>query len=168
MAAVGKPPTEANQAEEGFQPSYQPMTIPDTHFNAVMTQLSSKVTRAGDGSTAQTPRKVLIIVTDGVEEDATDIQESVMDSTKCTLFKDMGYTVYVLYTTYYPLMHISYLDSKLYTILNSGGPQSVVGALQACASSSEDFIEARNPADINAALQTFLSSALTTPARFTQ
>jgi hypothetical protein len=85
----------------------------------------------------------------------------------------MGYTVYVAYTPYYPVMHTYYIYYLMG--LNEGsGTNSVSYNLQSCSSStgasdlSTYYIQASDEATLSAALQSFLRTALNSPARFTQ
>jgi hypothetical protein len=90
-----------------------------------------------------------------------------MPSSACTQFKDMGFTVYVVYTPYYPVMHEWYLVNGV-SIVEGTGSDSIAYNLQACASSAADYISAGNQTSLNNALQTFLKNALASPAIFTK
>ena len=113
---------------------------------------------------------MLFIVTDGVE----DYKDSggtrylqAFDPAYCTTFKTMGYSVYVVYTPYYPLMNDYYLN-HLYNIVEGSGSGTVAYNLQQCASSADTYIAASDGPAIQAALQTFLKRALVSAAKFTQ
>jgi hypothetical protein len=169
IAAVGTAPTSPNQPDTGIQP-YGGNNVADTNFPDTMTALSNLLTAAGDGTTSATPKKVLFLVTDGVE-DYTDSNgnryEQAIDYSYCTTFKNMGYSIYVVYTPYYPLMNDYYLN-HLYTIVEGTGPGTVSYNLQQCASSADTYIAATDGTAIQAALQTFLARALVSAAKFTQ
>jgi Flp pilus assembly protein TadG len=166
-AAVGTPPTAGNLVEQGIQPDTNGGS--DTDFPDAMTGLATKyLTPAGDGTTASTPRKALFLITDGFQDYGTaggGSSQQAFDPGYCAIFKNMGYTVYVVYTPYYPLMNYNYLN--LYTgIVEGTGPGSLSYNLQACASAPSDYIKVSDAASLNAALQGFLKLALISPARF--
>jgi hypothetical protein len=80
----------------------------------------------------------------------------------------MGYTVYVVYTPYYPVVHTAYLANNWATIVQGTGSTSIAYNLEQCASSSSDYIAATDQTTLNTALLTFLKNALNLPARFTK
>jgi hypothetical protein len=126
-------------------------------------------TPAGNGTVATSPRKVLIIITDGFMDDpniAYPNDRSAFPPSACDGFKNLGYTVYVVYTPYYPVMHYSYLLMDWSVLVTGTGPTSISYNLQKCASSSSDYIAATSQDQLNAALAQFLKSALNQPARF--
>jgi Flp pilus assembly protein TadG len=183
--AVGFPPTSGSYTETGIQPAVAiapNATSPagnnnnNTNFTTSMSNLASSVTASGSGATAAAPRKVLFLITDGMD-DESDPQPTgtrgVMPSSSCKPFKDMGYTVYVIYTPYYPLMDQTYLSS-LMSIVEGTGTSSIAYALQQCSSStgasdlSTYYIRATDQASLTNGLQSFLTSALSVPAFFTQ
>jgi Flp pilus assembly protein TadG len=169
IAAVGGPPTVANGPDTGIQP-YSGGNVADTDFPDSLTSLSRTLTQGGGGTIATDPQKVLVLVTDGLEDYVNSSGTRVMralEPSYCQLFKDMGYTVFVLYTPYYPLMNAFYLQN-LTSVAEGTSATSLTTNLQQCASSSSDYIVATNSASMNAALQTFLNIALTTPARLSQ
>ncbi len=69
------------------------------------------------------------------------------------------------------MQHEEYLKQNWSAIVTGTGPGSITYNLNACSSSppgkSADFIAANDYATLNAALQTFLKSALNQPAKFT-
>lgn len=168
LAAVGAPPTTANGPDTGIQP-YGGDNGGDTDYPDTMSTLASTLTPSGDGTTAQTPRKVLFLVTDGVQDYTNAAGERVpqaMNPSYCTTFKNMNYEVFVLYTPYYPLMNAYYLENMV-NVVEGTGSGTVAAALQACASTPQDYIQASDPAAIQSALQQFFQIALTNaPAKF--
>lgn len=163
-SAVGAAPTSPNQPDTGIQP-YGGGNVPDTDFPDVMTSLASTyLTASGNGLTATSPMKVLFIVTDGVEDyyvggNSSDRVQTAVDPSYCQTFKNMGYTVYVVYTPYYPLMNAWYLDTMV-DIAEGTSSTSTTYNLQACASSPADYIQASDGPSLQAALQTFLRQSL--------
>jgi Flp pilus assembly protein TadG len=166
--AVGGPPTVMNGPDTGIQPELLTggTTHSDTEFSATMDSLVTIVTPAGNGSTASTPVKVLFLVTDGYQNSVT-LGRNGFDVSKCAMFKSMGYTMYVIYTPYYPLMDYYWLNGNGYP---QGAPVwsgTVSANLQTCASQPSYYTEASDGPTLMAALQTFLTSAENAAARVT-
>jgi hypothetical protein len=183
-ADVGVTPKTPKTAEPGIQPAlWSAVTnvTGDTDFHDAMTQLTSNVlTASGDGTSAATPVKVLFLVTDGLADytptSGSRIPGQAISPSDCQLFKNLGYTVYVVYTPYYPLMNNYYL-TEIKGIAEPMATSTLATNLQACSSGAgtsvadnQYYIEA-DPSDagsIQTALQTFLQRALAeSPARFT-
>ena len=178
---VGATPTGANQAEPGIQPALWANACcvnGGTDFTDAMSALSSQMlTASGDGTSAATPVKVLFLVTDGVEDYTSGTRTlNALNPASCTAFKNLGYTIYVVYTPYYPLMN-NYYAANIKSFAEPMATSTLAANLQACSSgagqsvaANQYYIEA-NPTDagsINSALQTFLKRALAeSPARFT-
>ncbi len=176
QAAVGSPPTVGSgvYTDTGIQPVVAAPSgnNDDTAVEEAMATLASNyVTAAGDGTTSATPKKVLFLITDGFEDDPNGTGfnglRQAMPYGMCQAFKTLGFTVYVVYTPYYPVMHEDYLVNFI-SIVEGTGTSSISYNLQACASSSSDYISATNQTALNAALVGFLANALTAPARYTQ
>lgn len=176
IAAVGGPPTSANGQDTGIQP-YAGGDVADTDYPDALTSLSQQLTQAGGGTAANDPQKVLVIITDGAEDYCTGGNTGgncagtrvlqALEPKYCQLFKDMNYTVFVLYTPYYPLMNAFYL-SFMSGWAEGSGATSITYNLQQCASSSSDYLAATDTAGMTSALQSFLNIALNTPARLTK
>ena len=168
IAAVGAPPTAPNTPDTGIQPDdFVTQSVhADTDFPDTMQTLASTVTAAGNGDTATTPRKVLILITDGYENYNNGNDQGPFDVTQCTNFKNMGYTVYVVYTPYQPLMWYWYYTQQQ-DMIEGTGSGTVIYGLQQCASSATDFVEATDGPSLTAALQAILESAMDAPARVT-
>jgi Flp pilus assembly protein TadG len=171
--AVGLPPTTSTAQETGIQPvvGAQGGDNDNTAFTESMATLQSQylTTAAGNGTTATAPRKVLMIITDGFMDDPNipyPNDRSAFPPAACNGFKNLGYTVYVIYTPYYPVMHLSYLENDWSVLVTGTGPTSISYNLQQCASAGSDYIAATSQTQLNAALTTFLKSALNQPARF--
>jgi Flp pilus assembly protein TadG len=181
-AAVGLPPTPPAVTDTGIKPILANKGInennDDTAFPEDMNTLASTyVTAAGDGTTAASPRKVLILVTDGFQDDpnlvGTAAERQAFNPAYCQQFKNLGYQVYVVFTPYYPVPHFDYLLSNWALIVQGTGPTSITANLQACSSQSSDpngtyYIAASDETDIKNALLAFLQQALKSPARYTQ
>ena len=150
----------------------------NTDFPTTMIELAAASSAAGDGSTLATPRKALIIVTDGVKDYPTipggnnrpiPSNEGPIDPRNCDAMKALGYSVYVLYTTYFttpgplPVDPVLLYNRALAPYL---APPATPGI--GCASSPSNYQAASNPADIDAAMTELLKSALGNGGRFTQ
>jgi hypothetical protein len=173
IADVGMPPTYPATADTGIQPAVAGVTgnNDDTDFPDAMTSLSTKYlpTNSGNGQTASSPKKVLFIISDGMEDYLLgyESERAAFDPSYCNLFKNKGYTIYVVYTPYYPLMDDFYLTYLIPVAEGSANtPGSLAYNLQACASSPSDYISAASTQDLNNALTAFLKAALTSAARF--
>jgi Flp pilus assembly protein TadG len=178
---VGSPPQPGSGilTDTGIQPTVAGLglngtTNDDTAVRESMAYLANNyVTAGGDGSSATSPRKVLFLITDGVEDDPYTGVRDAMPSSTCQQFKNMGYTVYVVYTTYYPVMHEYYL-SAMTSWASGTGSSTITANLQACSSSTNAnnlatyYIEAQNSTQLKAALNSFLNTALQSSVRYTQ
>ena len=113
--AVGAAPTVANGPDTGIQPdAFVTNSVhADTDFPDTMATLSTTVTASGNGATPSAPRKVLILITDGYENYNNGNVTGAFDVSACTTFKNMGYTVYVVYTPYQPLMWLVLYQSAV-------------------------------------------------------
>jgi hypothetical protein len=166
QTAVGAPPTTANGPDTGIQPDafVTSGSHSDTDFPDSMTTLANTVSASGSGNTASAPRKVLFIVTDGYQDYNSGTETGGFSVSSCTTFKNMGYTIYVVYTPYQPLMWYWYYVNQQ-SVVEGTGSGSLSYNLQQCASSSSDYIQANNSADVTSALQTFLLAAINASAR---
>jgi hypothetical protein len=82
----------------------------------------------------------------------------------------MGFTVYVLNTTYMPLMHEDYMANYA-SYVEGTGSNGLAATLQSCATASTtntNYISATDSAGINSAMQVFLNNALNSPTRVTK
>jgi len=157
--------------------TYQGPNGGDTDFPDELNALAGNLTKAGDGSSAGSPEKVLIMVTDGVQDygsrDIGDEQGPFSNTAAvnaCNTIKGMGISIYVLYTPYNPLPYNPYYVSNISQFVNGATattPNKIVQALQACASAPTDFYEADIPSQITSGLTSLLQAAIRTPARIT-
>ena len=142
----------------------------DTNFETAMSQVSSVMPAPGTGTPSSTPREVLFIVTDGVDDEVssscsqrlsgTRCQQPV-NTTWCTTIKNRGILIAVLYTEYLPLPTNSWYNSWIAPFQSQIGPN-----LQSCASTGL-FFSVTTDSDITAAMQTLFQQAIAT-ARLTQ
>ena len=101
---------------------------------------------------------MLFFVTDGVEDENVSgkRQQSLMDPGWCTIIKNRGIRIAVLYTTYLPLPTNSWYNTYIAPF------QSQIGAtLQSCASPGLCF-EVNTNQDISAAMNTLFDNAVQT------
>jgi Flp pilus assembly protein TadG len=177
---VGSAPTTPNTADTGIQPDSFTLSDPNSHadtdFVTAMSDLLPLVGTSGDGTTFATPTKSLFLVTDGYQ-DVLDTGTnsgvvSGVDLPSCTKFKSAGYTIYVVYTPYYPLMHYWYYLNNQATVEGTG-PGSLSYNLQSCAGTSTQngfqnpnyYQSAETLPQLTAALNKFLQSALDASTR---
>ena len=161
MAAVGSPPTQPNQPDTGIQPESLYSQFSNTNFAGAMDTLAQTVTASGNGAAAATPRKVLFLVTDGFQDYNSHADFGAFNVAKCTVFKNMGYQIYVIYTPAYPLMWTSWYDWAGAPVTSGAVEQ----ALRDCSSGTSFYIQASDGPGLNAAMRTFLLSALNAPSR---
>lgn len=167
------------------------------------------------GLKPSTPQRDLFIVTDGLEDslngNGTRYQGEMTsvttenngtitgpDAAVCYPYKQLGFTVYVLYVPYNRVPNTTYYvaaddgisdpwtNEDYPAIENSGGQSNGstiqnyvegtsgmttspdMAALEACASSPSDFFEATDSSQIDSKMTAMLQSALTTSIRLTQ
>lgn len=132
-----------------------------TNYRAVMDTLSAQVPTAGDGKTAASPKRAVMIITDGVHDAMPRESNAVqppwihathntgpMDPKFCQKLKDNGVLVSVLYVTYIiPANDGNWVKPFA---------DKIVPNLKSCATTTDLFFNAREPAEINKALQDML------------
>ncbi len=165
---------------------------PDTNFENAMSLLKTHVAASGSGATAKAPQKNLFIVTDGMDDyyqnpaSQTGRVQGPLNPLACQQWTTpvgqftpdtlpapyahqpgLGFTVYVLYTKYFPLPNPYYLanDKAAVETVTASGLTSIEQAMQSCASSPADFYEATNSGDIQNSLQAMLAAALGSAGR---
>lgn len=120
-------------------------------INAIMPNPGSGTNMAGD-----TPQEVLFFVTDGVEDENVSggRQISVINTALCSVIKNRGIRIAVLYTEYLPLPTNSFYNSNVAPFQSNIGP-----TLQACASPGLYF-EVKTGGDISAAMAALFQLAV--------
>lgn len=175
----GEATTDLTTAQSKVQAMTAPVTIlkpngtpnGNTDFPDSIQSLNQIATNAGNGNTSAAPLKNLFIVTDGVNELASQVTVSTMTSATneqlCSLFWAKGFNVYVLYTPYLPIPSAKYQTEVMsYTEPTQTNPTpQTVAALQACARYPSNFFVASDPNAISTAMQTMLALALNSPGR---
>jgi Flp pilus assembly protein TadG len=147
-----------------------------TYFHTALPQLADFVGTAGDGSSAQKPLKLVLLLTDGVQS-ARDWVHNDQDRTTplnpdwCDDMKDAGADVAVLYTEYLPITwdwgYVATVGAKMKTSdyasvwkgkMPTGSNTEILRrdfipyALKDCASKPNLFLSAANADDIETGL----------------
>lgn len=120
------------------------------------------VGRAGDGSSPDTARKYVFILTDGMEDYTVGWGQRVtvpFDPGVCQELKDKGVVILILQTTN---------DDPNNQVGENGLLAEVRPLLQKCASGPDLFTSASTPAEINTAIRTMVNFAVSTSAQFTR
>jgi len=155
----------------------QTPVVPDkanTDFPNVMRSLFRESTEAGNGSSMEKRKKALIIVTDGVVDygnRTAPASKGPINPADCTAMKNLGYNVYVLYTTYITTpsnLLLPFDNIELLGYINGTKSPAMVPSLQSCASAPINFAEASDPTAIKAAMSQMLQAALGNGGRYTQ
>ncbi len=192
--AVGYDLTPTGAAQTTVQNFQTPVVsdAADTPFPQAMAALTATSTAAGDGSSINSPRKALIIVTDGIQDWGSRAEvpgypqtaggtysgaEGPINSADCNAIKALGYAVYVIYTTYITQdasgnqLPLVIYNQFLVPYVNSvGSPASydLAANMQACASSPANYAQASDPAAIEAAMAAMLQSVINSASRLTR
>ncbi len=154
------------------------LDAPNTNFTGAIQAAATYLSPAGSGGTPTTRTKNLFIITDGLEDDTNNgryigpmTQAPPATETYCAQMKALGYTIYVLYTPYYPLPNPFYLYNGAKSYVEPTVPPATtnpaIAALKACASSAQTFYQASDSADINTQLANAVQSALASGGRIT-
>jgi hypothetical protein len=139
----------------------------NSDFASAMTSMSSIMSTPGSGATGNSPKGLLFIVTDGVEDKkATSCSYSMInlsgfsrciqpfDIATCATIKSRGIQIAILYTEYYPLGSDSFYQQYVATFQSSIGSN-----LQNCASSGLYF-SVTTSGDIASAMTTLFNTAV--------
>ncbi len=147
------------------------LDVPNTNVGVALSDLQSTTGPAGAGNTALTPRKSVIMVTDGIEDDTNPQSiprtEGPINPAICNAMKSAGYTIYVLYTPYNAAAPYLPFNIALQPYITGASTPSVLSALQSCASSASDVIIATAPDQIQAGMVTLINEAVGSTTRLT-
>jgi Flp pilus assembly protein TadG len=129
-----------------------------TNYDNAMSSINAVMPNPGSGTGTDKPQEVLFFVTDGVEDENVNgaRQQSLMDPSWCTIIKNRGIRIAVLYTTYLPLPTNSWYNTYIGPFQPQIGP-----TLQSCASPGLYF-EVNTNQDISSALNTLFATAVQT------
>jgi Flp pilus assembly protein TadG len=136
----------------------------DTATSDAMDQINAYLQAPGTGLNGNPSQGVLFLVTDGMRDEirASGRPEVAIDTSKCTMIKDRGIRIAVLYTEYLPqsLDNDGWSQTNVKPYLNQVEP-----ALQACASEGL-YTKVTTDQDISQALDKLFQNAVAT-ARIT-
>jgi hypothetical protein len=129
-----------------------------TNYDNAMSSINAVMPNPGTGIANDKPQEVLFFVTDGVEDENVNgkRQQSLMDPGWCTIIKNRGIRIAVLYTTYLPLPTNSWYNTYIAPFQAQIGP-----TLKNCASPGLYFEVSTNQ-DISAALNALFENAVQT------
>jgi Flp pilus assembly protein TadG len=142
----------------------------DTNFETAMSQVNGIMPTPGLGTPNSTPREVLFVVSDGVDDEVSSSCSQSLDgnrcqqpfsTTWCTTVKNRGVLIAVLYTAYLPLPTNSWYNDWIAPFQNQISPN-----MESCASPGM-FFSVTTDGDITAAMQTLFQQAVAT-ARLTK
>jgi Flp pilus assembly protein TadG len=142
----------------------------DTDFETAMSQVNTIMPSPGLGTPSSTPREVLFIVSDGVDDEVSSSCSQSLDgnrcqqpfsTTWCTTVKNRGILIAVLYTDYLPLPTNSWYNDWIASFQSQISPN-----MESCASPGM-FFSVTTDGDITAAMQTLFQQAVAT-ARLTK
>ena len=142
----------------------------DTDFEAAMSQVNAIMPSPGLGTPSSTPREVLFIVSDGVDDEVSSSCSQSLDGNRCqqpfntawcTTVKNRGILIAVLYTDYLPLPTNSWYNDWVAPFQSQVSPN-----MESCASPGM-FFSVTTDGDITAAMQTLFQQAVAT-ARLTK
>lgn len=163
-----------------------PQLIDDSsgsNFPAAMTGVVAAATPSRQGGSPVQARKALIIITDGIQDwgnrtfvpdyslspsaGTSGGAEGPISQLDCDAIKALGYTVYVLYTTYdtTPASMMIYNEALVPYINGTTGTASDLPPnLEGCASSPAHYAQASDPTSIQTVLSAMVKAAITPPA----
>jgi Flp pilus assembly protein TadG len=135
----------------------------DTDFETAMSQINTLMPLPGTGTPNSTPQEVLLIVSDGVDDEVSSSCSQSLDgnrcqqpfnTTWCTTVKNRGIQIAVLYTDYLPLPTNSWYNSWIAPFQSKIAPN-----MQSCASPGM-FFSVTTDGDITSAMQTLFQQAV--------
>lgn len=140
------------------------------------------LTKAGDGLSSASPKKVLLIITDGTNN-VGENNISPFNTNQCQIIKNLDISVYIMYTQYYPIRpyypNSSTPDAKgretwydnvyqNYVLPLQKPTDQIEASLRSCASTPDKYYSVTDAPSINLALKKILTGVLAQPGRFTQ
>jgi hypothetical protein len=158
-----------------------------TYFNESLPKLTTGIGASGDGHLSNSPEKLVLIVTDGVQSERDWVHHAKykvapLNPKWCANMKKAGVTVAVLYTQYLPMVwDWGYNDTVGSTMLMANwkatwdgdirpGVPSVISrhdyipyALKDCASSEKLFLSATSQSEIEKGIKDLLRVFLSAP-----
>lgn len=138
-----------------------------TDFDRALTQITDKMGKPGNGTSAATPDKVVFFVSDGVGDSYKPSSctkkttggrcQEPIDTKFCATLKDKGYRIAVLYTTYLPLPTNSWYNTWI-----SPFQTQISSKMQECASPGL-FFEVSPTEGITEAMSALFKRVITSP-----
>ena len=137
---------------------------PNTNIGTAMANTLAITGQGGTGYTSSSPKKSLIMVTDGIEDDTSPQSipstEGPINPAICNAMKNAGYTIYILYTPYNSEPVYLPWNAGLAPYINGTVSPSVNSALVACTGNPSNVIQATSQADIQAGMVALLGAAV--------
>jgi Flp pilus assembly protein TadG len=141
----------------------------DTNFDSALQSINTQMPDPGNGASGQTPKEILFLVTDGVEDESVGggRQESVINYNNwCQTIKNRNIQIAVLYTTYFPLnQQPTYSSWYMGHVAPFAG--NIATSLQSCATDGL-FYQVSVGEDISAALSNLFAQAVASESHLTQ
>ena len=112
----------------------------DSDFTAMFTGMKSTMPSTSGTGTPSSPQNVLILITDGAEDDNTGdgmTQLTASNISQCTAIKSTGTRIAILYTEYLPAT-INYTSHPTFNSFAANNVPKIQQQLQACASQNTD------------------------------
>jgi hypothetical protein len=150
--------------------AYTPVSVGNTSYESGFGQLSSTLGKSGDGTSASSARKMVFIVTDGINDTiqaesntayywSTDHHVGTIDPKFCDEMKANGVIVGVLY--------INYIVPGGYNDVLSGYGNKILPNMKSCASEGF-FHDASDTKNLKKAFSDLLAKAFASEVRLTQ
>jgi hypothetical protein len=138
----------------------------DTNHTAMLTGMQSIIPNTAGTGTQASPQQVLMIITDGVEDDSSDgiTALTTNNNAQCTAIKKYA-RIAILYTQYTPAT-INYTAHPTFNSTASNVLPNVAAQLQACSSQNTDgsylFMTVTTDGDISGALSELFAAVVQT------
>jgi Flp pilus assembly protein TadG len=135
----------------------------DTDFETAMSQINTLMPLPGIGTPNSTPQEVLLIVSDGVDDEVSSSCSQSLDGNRCqqpfntamcTTVKNRGIQIAVLYTAYLPLPTNSWYNEWIAPFQSKIEPN-----MESCASPGM-FFSVTTDGDITSAMQSLFQQAV--------
>ena len=112
---------------------------PDSNFTTMLSGMQSIVPATAGLGTAASPQSVLVIITDGAQDDASDGMGALNPNNiaQCNAIKQQGTRIAILYTQYLPAT-INYTANPSFNTFATTNIPQIQPQLQACASQNSD------------------------------
>ncbi|MEE9590466.1 MAG: vWA domain-containing protein, partial [Hyphomicrobiaceae bacterium] len=160
MQVLVRPTTDLTQLSDPV--SRARLRRNSTLYNVVMPQITREVGNSGDGSSEGSPRKTLILITDGVYvDDRRNFLSREFNSRECNTLKSSGVNVIVV--------NVKYVEDRgnyLFEDLVAPFYDRIAPELTACASSGK-YYEATDTDDIVATFDILANNILAGQIRLT-